>query len=111
MGFLQRKPGGSALLSAAAGDLAANFHWLSRERLVVVAQSREPNSYWLRLPRGSTAGSREALQRVMLRLEQETPRQGRLIEEEEEVVVGEGEAFAYSSGDTPKLAYEVQVLA
>ena len=71
---------------------------------MAVAQSGEPSSYWLRLPSGSTAGSREALQRLMLWLEQETPRQGRLIEEEEEVVVGEGEAFAYSSGDTPKLA-------
>ena len=72
---------------------------------MAVAQSGEPSSYWLRLPCGSTAGSREALQQVMLRLGQETPRQGRLIEEEEEeVVVGEGEAFAYSSGDTPKLA-------
>ena len=90
--------------SAAAGDLAAKFHWLSREQLVVVAQSGEPNSYWLRLLRGSTASSRETLQRVMLRLEQETPRQGRLIEEEEEVAVGKGEAFAYSSGDTPKMA-------
>ena len=33
------------------------------------------------------------------------PLQGWLIEEEEEeVVAGEGEAFAYSSGGTPKLA-------
>ena len=72
---------------------------------MAVAQSGEPNSYWLRLQFGSTAGSQEALQQVMLRPEQETPRQGRLIEEEEEeVVVGEGEAFSYSSGDTPKLA-------
>ena len=94
---------GSALQSAAASDLAANFHWLSREQLVAVVRSGEPNSYWLRLPCGSTAGSREALQRARLRLEQETPRQGRLIEEEEEVV-GEGEAFACSSGGTPKLA-------
>ena len=39
----------------------------------------------------------------MMRLEQETPRQGRLIEEEEEVV-GEGEASACSSGGTLKLA-------
>ena len=46
----------------------------------------------------------EALQWVMLRLEQGTPRQGWLIEEEEEVVAGEGEAFAYSLGGTLKLA-------
>ena len=90
--------------SAAAGDLATNSHWILRGRSVAVAQSGERNSYWLRLLRGSTAGSLEALQRVMLRLEQGTPRQGWLIEEEEEVVAGEGEAFAYSSGDTPKLA-------
>ena len=68
---------------------------------MAVSQSEEPNFYWL--PRGSTASSREALQWVMLRLEQGTPRQGRLIEEEEEAV-GEGEAFAYSSGGTLKLA-------
>ena len=40
---------------------------------------------------------------MMLRLAQETPRQGRLIEEEEETV-GEREAFANSSGGTLKLA-------
>ena len=104
--FYSTSPVGSALQSAAAGDLATNFHCLSRERLVAVVQSGEPNSYWLRLPRRSTAGSREALQRLMLRLEQETPRQGRLIEEEEEEVevVGEGEASACSSRGTPKLA-------
>ena len=90
--------------SAAAGDLAANFHWLSWERLVAVVWSGEPNSSWLRLPLGSTAGSREALQRVMMWLEQETPRQVRLIEEEEEEVVGEGEASACSLGGTLKLA-------
>ena len=39
----------------------------------------------------------------MLRLQQGTPRQGWLIEEEEEIA-GEGEAFAYSSGGTLKLA-------
>ena len=38
----------------------------------------------------------------MMRMEKENPRQGRLIEEEEEV--GEGEAAAYSSGGTLKLA-------
>ena len=96
VGLLWCKPGGSTLRSASAGDLATNFHWLSQERAVVVAQREEPNFYWL--PRGSIAGSREALQRVMLRLEQ-----GWLIEEEEEAV-GEGEAFAYSSGGTLKLA-------
>ena len=74
---------------------------------MAVVQRGEPNSYWLR--RVSTSGSWEALQRVMLRLEQGTPRQGWPIEEEEEeeevvVVAGEGEAFAYSSGCTPKLA-------
>ena len=68
---------------------------------MAVAQRGEPNFYWL--PRGSTTGSREALQRVMLRLAQGTPRQGWLIEEEEEAF-GEGEAFAYSSGGTLKLA-------
>ena len=72
---------------------------------MAVAQLEEPNSYWL--PRGSTASLREVLQRVMLRLERGTPRQGWLIEEE---VAGEGEAFACSSGGTLKLAYEVQVL-
>ena len=69
---------------------------------MAVAQPEEPNFYWL--PRGSTAGSREALQRVTLRLEQGTPRQGWLIEEEEEEVAGEGETFACSSGGTLKLA-------
>ena len=69
---------------------------------MAVVQRGEPNSYWLW--RGSTASSWEALQRVMLRLEQGTPREGWLNEEEEEVVAGEGEAFTYSSGGTPKLA-------
>ena len=83
--------------SAAAGDLSANFHWLLREQLVAVARSEEPNFYWL-LPR-------EALQRAMMRVEKENPRQGRLIkEEEEEEEVGEGQAAAYSSGGTLKLA-------
>ena len=68
---------------------------------MAVVQHEEPNFYWL--PRGSTAGSREALQRVILRLEQGTPRQGWLIEEEEGVA-GEGEAFACSLGGTLKLA-------
>ena len=81
--------------SAAIVDLAANYHWLSQERAVAVAQRGEPNFYWL--PRGSTAGSREALQLVMLRLAQ-----GWLIEEEE--AFGEREAFANSSGGTLKLA-------
>ena len=69
---------------------------------MVVARSGEPNFYWLWPRRGSTAGSREALQRAMMRMEKENPQQGRLIEEEEEV--GEGEAAAYSSGGTLKLA-------
>ena len=101
-GFLWHTPWGSILRSAATVDLAANYHWLSQERAVAVAQREEPNFYWL--PRGSTAGSRGALRRVMLWLEQGTPRQGWLIEEEEEEVAGEGEAFAYSSGGTLKLA-------
>ena len=72
---------------------------------MAVARSGEPNSYWLWPLCGSTAGSREALQRAMRRLEQENPRQGRLIEEEEEEeVVGKGEASACSSGSTLKLA-------
>ena len=68
---------------------------------MAVAQLGESNFYWL--PRGSTAGSREALQRVMLRLGQGTPRQGWLIKEEDEAF-GEREAFANSSGGTLKLA-------
>ena len=51
---------------------------------MAVARSGEPNSYWLRLTSGSTTGLREALQQAMMRLEQESPRHGRLIEEEEE---------------------------
>ena len=69
---------------------------------MAVARSGEPNFYWLRPWRWSTAGSREALQRTMMRVEKENPRQGRLIEEEEEV--GEGEASEDSSGGTLKLA-------
>ena len=69
---------------------------------MAVVQREEPNSYWL--PRVPTAGSWAALQRVMLRLEQGTPWQGWLIEEEEEEVAGEVEAFAYSLGGTLKLA-------
>ena len=88
--------------SAAAGDLPLNFHWLSRERLVAVVRSGKPNFYWLRPRRGSTTGSREALQRAMMRVEKGIPRQGRLVEEEEEV--GEGEASVDSSGGTLKLA-------
>ena len=101
VGLLWCTPGGSTLQSAAAGDLAANSHWLSQERAAAVAQREELSSYWLL--RGSTTGSREAWQRVMLRLEQGTPRLGWLIEEEEEVA-GEEEAFACSSGGTLKLA-------
>ena len=33
--------------SAATVDPAANYHWLSQERVVAVAQSEGPNSYWL----------------------------------------------------------------
>ena len=87
--------------SAATIGLAANSHWLSQERAVAVAQHGELNFYCVQ--RGPSAGSREALQRAMLRLVQETPRQGRLIEEEEEAV-SEREAFASSSGGTLKLA-------
>ena len=86
--------------SAATVDPAENSHWFSQERVVAVAQREEPNFY--RLPHGPTAGSREALQRVVPQLAQETPRQGRLVEEEE--AVGEREAFVNSSGGTPKLA-------
>ena len=93
-------PWGSSVQSAATVDPAANSHWLSQERVVAVAQREEPNSYWLL--QGPTAGSRETLQRVVQRLVEETPRQGRLVEEEE--AVGEREAFASSSVGTPKLA-------
>ena len=86
--------------SAATVDLAANSHWFSQELVVAVAQCEEPNFYWL--PRGPTVGSREALKRVVQRLAQETPRQVRLVEEEE--AVGEREAFVNSLGGTPKLA-------
>ena len=95
-------PWGSIVQSAVIVDLAANYHWLSQERAVAVAQCGEANFYWL--PLGSTAGLREALQRVMLRLAQGTPQQGWLIEEEEEEAFGGGEAFAYSSGGALKLA-------
>ena len=47
-------------------DPAANFHWLSLERLVAVAQREEPNSYWLLSV--WLAGSREVWQWVALRL-------------------------------------------
>ena len=70
---------------------------------MAVVQSGKPRFYWLWPRRGSTAGSREALQRAMMRVEKGNPRQGRLVEEEEEEV-GEGEASAYSSGGTLKLA-------
>ena len=69
---------------------------------MAVARSGEPNFYWLRPRRGSTAGSLEALQQAMMRMAKENPQQGRLIEEEEEA--GEGEAAVYSSGGTIKLA-------
>ena len=69
---------------------------------MAVVRSRKPNFYWLWPLRGSTAGLREALQWEMMGVENGNPRQGRLIEKEEEV--GEGEASAYSSGGTLKLA-------
>ena len=86
--------------SVATVDLAVNSHWLSQKQAVAVEQRGKPNFHWL--PRGPSAASREALPRLMLRLAQETPRQGQLIEEEE--VVGEREAFVNSSGGTLKLA-------
>ena len=49
---------------AATVDPAANFHWLSQERLVAVAWREEPNFYWLLS--AWVAGSREAWQRVAL---------------------------------------------
>ena len=67
---------------------------------MAVAQREELNSYWL--PRGSTAGSREALQRVMLRLEQGTPRQGWLIEEEEGGGCWRGRGLCMLLGRYPK---------
>ena len=76
--------------SVATVDPAANYHWLSQERLVAVAQREEPNFYWLLSV--WVAGSREAWQRVALRL----------VEEEE--AAGAREAFVDSSGGTPKLA-------
>ena len=95
-----------AFYSAAAGDLPFYFHWFSRERLVAVVRSGKPNFYWLRPRRGSTAGSREALQRarrpLMILVEKGNPRQGRLVEEEEEI--SKGEASADSSGGILKLA-------
>ena len=69
---------------------------------MAVAGSGKPNFFWLWPRRWSTAGSLEALQRAMMRVEKGSPRQGRLVEEEEEA--GEGEASAYSSGGTLKLA-------
>ena len=59
-------PWGSSVQSAAVVDLAANFHWLSQERLVAVAQREEPNFYWLLS--AWLAGSREAWQRVARQL-------------------------------------------
>ena len=41
--------------SATTVDPAVNFHWLSQELVVAVAQSEEPNSYWLLC--GHIAGS------------------------------------------------------
>ena len=53
-------------------DLAANFHWLSQERLVAVARREEPNFYWLLS--AWMASSREAWQRVALWLGEAAPR-------------------------------------
>ena len=69
---------------------------------MAVVWSGKPNFYWLRPRRRSTAGSQKAFQRAMMRLEKGNPQQGRLVEEEDEV--GKGEASAYSSGGTLKLA-------
>ena len=65
-------PWGSSVQNAATVDLAANFHWLSQERLVAVAWREEPNFYWLLS--AWVAGSREAWQRVALRLGAVAPR-------------------------------------
>ena len=65
-------PWGSSVQSTATVDPAANYHWLSQERVVTVAQSEEPNSYWLLC--GPVAGSREAWQRLAPRLVEEAPR-------------------------------------
>ena len=40
----------------------------------------------------------------MMRAEKGNPRQGRLVEVEEEEEVGEGEAYEDSLGDNPELA-------
>ena len=85
--------------SAATVELAANFHWLSQERLVAVAQREEMNFYWLLS--AWMAGSREAWQRIELWLGEAAPRVGRLVEEEEAVITRE--VFVDSSGGTPKL--------
>ena len=70
---------------------------------MAVASSGKQNFYWLWPWRGSTAGSREALQLAMMWVEKGDPRQGRLVEEEEEEV-SEGEASAYSSEGILNLA-------
>ena len=75
--------------SAAVVDPAANYHWLSQEWLVTVAQSGKPNSDWLMSV--WWADSREAWRRLAgLAL-----RQGRLVEEE---LVAGVEASVNSSG-------------
>ena len=65
-------PWGSNVQSAATVDPAANFHWLSQERLVAVAWREEPNFYWLLSAWG--ASSMEVRQWVELRLGEAAPR-------------------------------------
>ena len=57
--------------SAATVDPAVNYHWLSQEWVVAVAQREEPNFYWLLSVR--VTGLREAWQRVAPRLVEEAP--------------------------------------
>ena len=73
---------------------------------MAVARRGESNSYWLL--RELSAGSRGVLQRLawlerLARL-QETPRQERLLDEEEEEAGDGREAFEDSSGGTLELA-------
>ena len=92
-------PWGSSVQSATTVDPAANYHWLSQERLVAVAQREETNFYWLLS--AWIAGSREAWQWVALRLGEAASRQGRPVEEEEAAVVRE--VLVDFIGGTPKL--------
>ena len=72
---------------------------------MAVAQSEKPNFYWLLSV--WWAGSREAWQRVVLRLVGAALRLGRLVEEEEAAVVVK--VSADSSGGILKVAGVVQV--